>query len=180
MTAIVVRRIEPVHWAQNRALRLEALENYPLGFLETLESARELADPAWQARAARGAAGGDSFHALAFAGELAIGNSVSFVSDEIAWLAAVYVSPAYRGTGLLARLVDACAGWVLEQGLSSIDLEVHEDNPRARTAYAHLGFVETGDTQPYPLPPGGSELRMRLTLAQAGPAVPPAVPLPVR
>ena len=43
---------------------------------------------------------------------------------------------------------------------------MHEDNPRAHAAYARLGFVETGQTQPYPLPPGGLELRMRRTVAE--------------
>ena len=52
-----VRRIVPDDWPALRALRLEALEDTPIAFLETLEAARALGDEAWRARAARGAVG---------------------------------------------------------------------------------------------------------------------------
>ena len=163
---VTVRRVEPDDWPRLRALRLEALEDTPLGFLETLEAAQALDDAGWQARAARGAEGGDSVQVLAFDGERAVGTCVAFLSDEgDAWLAAVYVTPSHRGAGLLARLVEPCAAWARARGADGLLLEVHEDNPRAQTAYERLGFVRTGATTPYPLGPGGCEVVMRLPLA---------------
>ena len=161
---VLVRRITVEDWEQVRALRLEALADTPIAYLETVEDARAKDDASLRARAARGAPGGDSFQVLALAGERPVGTSVSFTSDERAWLAAVYVSPAFRRTGLLARLVEPCAAWARDQGRDELLLEVHEDNPRARAAYARLGFVETGRSRPYPLDPSGLELEMALPL----------------
>jgi GNAT superfamily N-acetyltransferase len=161
---LVVRRIEPGDWPALRALRLEALADTPLAFCERLDDARALADGAWQDRAARGAVGGDSLQLLALDGGGAVGTAKVFVDDGGAWLAAVYVAPAARGAGLLARLVEPCAAWAREQGQDRLLLEVHEDNPRARAAYARLGFAETGRSRPYPLDPSGRELEMALAL----------------
>jgi ribosomal protein S18 acetylase RimI-like enzyme len=161
---IQIRRVTVDDWQSLRELRLEALEDTPLGFLETLEAARAVTDQDWQARTARSAKGAESFQVLAWDGRRAVGTCRCFVRDGVAWLAAVYVSPPYRGNGLLARLADACAEWARAQGLTTLRLEVHEDNARAQAAYGKLGFVETGQRQPYPLDPGGDELVMERSL----------------
>ena len=160
-----VRRVVPEDWPALRALRLEALEDSPVAFCEALEGARSLADDAWQARAARGSVGGDSVQLMAFAGGRPVATSVGFVEDGRACLAAVYVTPAHRGRGLLSRLLDGVTAWAREQGCDELVLEVHEDNAPARAAYARLGFVDTGVRRPYPLDPSGEELEMALALA---------------
>lgn len=144
-----------------RALRLEALADTPIAYLETLEQALAMDDAGWQARAARGAEEGDSFQVLAFVEDRAVGTTVCFVRDGAAWLAAVYVSPASRGHGLLATLVAPCLDWARQQGQEVVRLEVHEDNTRAQAAYARLGFVEAGERRPYPLDPSREELTMQ-------------------
>jgi GNAT superfamily N-acetyltransferase len=164
---LTVRRITPYDWGISRALRLEALADSPIAFEETLEAAQAKDDGSWQARAARGAEGGDCFQVLALADGRAVASSVCFLEDGEAWLAGVYVSPAFRGAGLLGRLVEQCAGWARERGSTRLLLEVHEANPRARAAYARLGFVPTGETRPYPLEAGGCELTMALPLVRA-------------
>ena len=145
-------------------LRLEALEDTPMGFLETLEAAREQPDEAWQARAARGAEGGEAFQVMAWAEDRPVGNCVCFLRDGAAWLAAVYVSPSHRGRGLLDALSERCAQWGRDRGCGVLRLEVHEDNARAQAAYARLGFRDTGERAPYPLPPYGQELVMERPL----------------
>ena len=163
-----IRRVRPEDWQDLRALRLESLADTPLGFLETLADAEAKPDEDWQARAQRGAADGDavrdSFQVLAWDDERPVATTLTFLEDGAAWLAAVYVAPAYRGQGLLAELADRCAAWARERGMSVLRLEVHEDNARAQTAYRRLGFVDTGDRSPYPLPPGGQELVMERPL----------------
>ena len=89
-----------------------------------------------------------------------MGTLVGFVRGGRGFLAAVYVSPAHRGAGLLEVLVRAACGWLREQGLTEVHLEVHEDNARAQRAYARLGFVPTGERQPYDPDPQRSELTM--------------------
>lgn len=158
--AVEIRRIRPEDWPRSKALRLEALADTPIGFLETLEQAQQSGDEVWQARAARGADGGDAFQVLADAGDRLVGTCVCFLREGAAWLAAVYLAPEARGRGLLGELVERCADWARQQGAPELALEVHEDNARARTAYARLGFVETGATRPYAPDPSRLELEM--------------------
>jgi RimJ/RimL family protein N-acetyltransferase len=165
---VEIRRIRPEDWPELKALRLEALADTPIGFLETLDAARELPDEAWQMRAARGAQDGDPFRdslqVMAWDGGRAVGTCASFLRDGAAWLAAVYVSPAYRARGLLGELVDECATWARGRSMGVLRLGVHEDNGRARAAYAKLGFVETGERQPYDLDRSREELLLERPL----------------
>ncbi|MBK5306205.1 MAG: GNAT family N-acetyltransferase [Frankiaceae bacterium] len=156
--------MRPGDWPQLRALRLEALADTPIGFLETLAAARDQPDEEWQARAARSAEGGERCQVMAWDGRRPVANCACFLRDGAAWLAAVYVSPAYRGQGLLAELAERCSAWAREQGAEVLRLEVHEANARAQAAYRRLGFVMTGDRARYPLPPGGEELTMQRPL----------------
>ena len=163
--AVRVRRVVAQDWPALRALRLEALEDTPIAYLETLEAAQRAGEEDWRARALRGAEGGDSVQVLAFdRDERPVATCVGFVGSGRAWLAAVYVTPAWRGRGLLEPLVGRVAAWSREQGQDRLALEVHEDNARARAAYARLGFRDTGLRRPYPLDPSGDELEMVLDL----------------
>ena len=162
--AATVRRVVAADWSELRRLRLAALADTPIAYLESLAEAELLPDSAWQARAVRGAEGGDSHQVLVLDGDRAVGTSVSFTSDGRAWLAAVYLDPAWRGRGLLGRLLQPCAAWARAQGIAELALEVHEDNPRAQAAYARLGFVVTGVRRPYPADPTREELEMVLAL----------------
>ena len=154
----------PDDWPALRDLRLEALADTPIAYLETLAAAQAARDAVWQGRARRGAEGGDSVQVMAFDGQRPVATSVGFVDGGRAWLAAVYVTPAWRGRGLLGPVVERVAAWAREQGQRRLALEVHEDNRAARAAYARLGFVETGVRRPYPLDPTGDELEMTLDL----------------
>jgi ribosomal protein S18 acetylase RimI-like enzyme len=163
-----IRRVRPDDWRDLRALRLEALEDTPLGFLETLADALAKPDEDWQARTARGAQDGDtfrdSFQVMAWHGARPVANCVCFLRDGAAWLGAVYVTPDHRGQGLLDVLSEHCAAWGRERGMSVLRLEVHEDNAPAQAAYRRLGFTDTGERSPYPLAPGGQELIMERPL----------------
>lgn len=161
---VEIRRVTADDWRDLRALRFEALEDTPLGFLETLADAQSKADEDWQARAARGAEDGDAFQVMAWEVARPVGNCVCFLRDGVAWLAAVYVTPDHRGRGLLDELVERCADWGRDRGMSVLRLEVHEDNARAQAAYARLGFRDTGDRGEYPLPPYGKEIVMERPL----------------
>ena len=161
---VELRRVRAEDWPAVRALRLEALADTPIGFLERLTEAQQLPDDNWQARVARGAEGGDSFQVLAWEDGRAVGNCVCFLRDGVAWLAGVYVTPAHRGNGLLGELAERCAEWGRERGMSVLRLEVHEDNARAQRAYARLGFVATGERSPYDLDPTREELTVERPL----------------
>ena len=168
--AVLVRRVVPGDWPLLRSLRLEALLDTPLAYLETHADAAAAPEGEWRYRAVRGSTGGDSLQLLALRAGGPVGTAVTFLGeDDVWWVAAVYLQPAERGRGLLRRLVDALAAHAHGAGGRLLRLEVHEDNPRARAAYARLGFVETGGRRPYPLGDGDElELERRLPAPGVG------------
>lgn len=169
---VQVRRVEPADWPALKALRLEALADTPIAYLETLEQALGLDDAAWQARAARGSVHGDSCQVLAWSAGRPTATAVGFLDPErrgTAVLAAAYVSPAARGTGLLDRLLEPVTVWARLHGCTVLRLWVHEDNGRARAAYDARGFLATGQTMAYPVEPSQRELALELAL---GPPLP--------
>lgn len=55
-------------------------------------------------------------------------------------LSALYVKPAWRGSGVAARLVDYARDWASERGFSRLQLYVTASNERARQFYARCGL----------------------------------------
>ncbi|GGM13593.1 MULTISPECIES: GNAT family N-acetyltransferase [Micromonospora] len=181
-----VRRVRPEDAARMRALRLEMLADSPLAFLETLaeaaarshteyaerveycstgsEWAQFVADPT-PPRAPRpaGAPTGNR------TGNRLVGNRLvghaggTALPDEpeVTVIYAVYVTPAWRGSGLLAQLVDRVADWSRACGRPDLMLEVVVGNDRALRAYQRLGFTDTGVRVPHPKIPALTELQLR-------------------
>ncbi|MDG4768279.1 GNAT family N-acetyltransferase [Solwaraspora sp. WMMD406] len=147
-----------------RALRLEMLADAPLAFIERLADAaarphREFADRVAQAavgdRLAQFVAEADG-RFVAHAGGLAARDD-----PALTVIFAVYLSPPWRGQGLLAQLVDAVGAWSRSAGRPHLMLEVLVGNTRAIRAYQRLGFVDTGVRVPHPKIPVLTELQMR-------------------
>ena len=161
---VEVPRVVADDWAALRALRLEALQDSPIAYCEAYADAVGLPDASWQARTARGAVGGDSFQVMAWAGDRPVAMCVGYREGADAGLAGVYVTPAWRGHGLLDSLVAEVVGWARAEGAPRLRLLVHESNAPAQRAYERLGFVVTGHREPYPLDPSTDEVEMALTL----------------
>ncbi len=158
-----VRRVRPEDWPAWKQIRLEALEDTPIGFLELLADAQRKDDAQWQERTAAAAEGDAHGLWLAWDGDRPVGctGAVRYEPGDDALVYSVYVSPAARGTGPLDLLLDAVREWARGlAGVTRLRLEVHEDNARARAAYAKRGFVETGGTAPYAPDPTRQELEM--------------------
>ena len=83
-------------------------------------------------------------------------------------LAAVYVTPACRGRGLLDAMVEQVAAWARERSCPRLRLLVHETNGPAQRAYERLGFVVTGHREPYPLDPSTEEVELARELGTGG------------
>jgi GNAT superfamily N-acetyltransferase len=156
-----VRRVLASEGDRLRALRLEALQDPAAGiaFLETHDSAAARPGSFWDERAAGAALSPSAAQFVAELGSAWIGTVTILVPEPAipdyfgrvrepgtALLVAVYVAPEHRRRGVLDRLIDAGAGWAQAQGCGILFLDVHEDNARARAAYARLGFVPTGRT----------------------------------
>jgi GNAT superfamily N-acetyltransferase len=157
---ITVRRTSREDWARMRRLRLEALQDTPMAFGQTYENALQMTEADWRAYAGRG----EEKHRLfvvAVDEDAADENGGRFVGmmggardyrGGAPFLVGVFISPRYRGPrrGVSDLLLEAIEDWAREFS-DRIQLDVHEDNARARRYYASRGFVETGVTEPYPL-----------------------------
>lgn len=147
-----------------RALRLEMVADTPLAFLETLADAAAFPHAEFAARVARNAAGGQSAQ---FVAELdgrfvAHAGGIASIDDpKVTLIFAVYVTPAHRGSGVLADLIDAIAAWSRAAGRPELLLEVVVGNDRAVRAYERLGFTDAGVRLPHPTIPVLTELQMR-------------------
>ena len=172
--AITVHRVTPPDAARMRALRLEMLADSPLAFLETLAQAAARPHADFRRRVVQASSGGQLAQFVADpsgdpaarrgAGGRLIGHAGGTVLPEepaATVVFAVYITPAHRGRGVLASLVDAVAEWSLSVGRRELMLEVVVGNDRAVRAYQRLGFEDTGVRVPHPVVPGLRELQMR-------------------
>jgi len=145
--------VGPAQWRPWRDLRLEALADTPIGFMEWHADALLVSDEEWQERMAK-----PGLRVLVYDGERAVGMGGGFRNEAgLPVLFAVFVTPSARGTGVLEALVERVAAWAAPDPLV---LDVHADNAPARAAYVRLGFVETGETTPGGGIDGGDLLRM--------------------
>ena len=149
-----VEVMTPDDWRTWRDLRLEGLQDTPIGFGRTYEQELLITEQQWREGGLR-----PGVRVLAYDDERAVGMAGGFVSEDgLPILFGVYVTPPARGGAVLAALVDEVAAWAAPTPLT---LDVHAANVRARRAYEKLGFALTGDTTPGGGIDGGDLLRMR-------------------
>jgi GNAT superfamily N-acetyltransferase len=161
---VTVRRITPGDAARMRALRLEMLADSPLAFLETLAQAAARPHADYRRRITQASTGGQLAQFVADPGGRLIGHAGGTVLPDdpgATVVFAVYITPARRGSGVLAGLVEAVAEWSVAMGRAELMLEVVVGNDRAVRAYQRLGFEDTGVRVPHPVLPGLLELQMR-------------------
>ncbi len=159
-----VHRVTPGDAARMRALRLEMLADSPLAFLETLAQAAARPHEDYRRRIIQASTGRALAQFVADPGGRLIGHAGGTVMPEdhrTTIVFAVYITPARRGTGVLAELVEAVADWSRAVGRPELMLEVVVGNDRAVRAYERLGFSDTGVRVPHPVVPALTELQMR-------------------
>jgi len=158
-----VRRIRAEDAARWRALRLEMLADSPLAFLETLADAAARPHSEYALRTAAMATGSRTAAFVAEVGGRFVGHAGGQAAPgqpHRTVVFAVYLTPAWRGSGLLAALVEAVAAWSRAAGRPELMLEVVVGNDRAVRAYERLGFVSSGVRVPHPTIPVLQELQM--------------------
>ncbi|MFC7550823.1 GNAT family N-acetyltransferase [Plantactinospora sp. GCM10030261] len=147
-----------------RALRLEMLADSPLAFLETVAEAAARPHAEFAARIAGSASGTERGQFIADHDGRFVGHAGGVVAPRdtgTTVIFAVYLTPTWRGSGVLGPLIDAVAAWSRSCGRPELLLEVVVGNDRAVRAYQRLGFVDTGVGVPHPTVPGMTELQMR-------------------
>ena len=99
-----------------------------------------------------------SFALLAVAGDEPVGFLTAQILFENCQLLSLGVLPAHRRAGCGRRLVEQLVGVAGRQGVDSIQLEVAENNRRARAFYEGLGFTLAGRRSGYYRGPDGAAL----------------------
>jgi ribosomal protein S18 acetylase RimI-like enzyme len=161
-----VRRIRASEWREYRQLRLEALKDSPLAFVEQYDESLARPDRFWQDRVERGATGGASSTFVAVRAGRLIAKASCLVESEVteyvsAHIVGVYVTPQFRGHGVAEALVTAVIRWAQEEPHADrIRLFVMQTNDRAAAFYRRIGFVPTGATMAYPPNPTYTEHEM--------------------
>jgi ribosomal protein S18 acetylase RimI-like enzyme len=163
MVPITVRRVRPEDAARVRALRLEMLADSPLAFLERIDEAAQRPHAEYRARIARTAADPAAAQFIAETDGRIVGHAGGHVAHGdpgTTLIYSVYVTPDWRGRGVVGRLVDEVAAWSRSGGRYRLALEVVVGNDRAVRAYRRLGFVDTGRRSAHPTIPVLTELVM--------------------
>lgn len=161
---MTVHRVTPEDAARMRALRLEMLADSPLAFLETVAQAAARPHADFRRRVVQASRGNQLAQFVADPGGRLIGQAGGILLPEepaATVVFAVYITPAFRGRGVLGMLMDAVAQWSVASGRTELMLEVVVGNDRAVRAYERLGFRDTGVRVPHPVVPGLRELQMR-------------------
>ena len=161
MSEVHIRRVLATDGERVRALRLEALEDPAAGiaFLESRADALARPRSFWDERAVGAALSGSAAQFIAEAGAAWVGTVTILIPEPdapdyfgrlrpegTALAVAVYVNPVHRGQEVLDDLFEVASQWALDHGCTELVLDVHEDNVRAQSAYARLGFTPTGGT----------------------------------
>lgn len=129
-------------WNELRRIRLEALADTPEAFTTKYQEAAKLSDDDWRQMSSR----------RVFFIAQCEGRLVGMVSGGLngdypgtKWLYGMYVTPASRGSGVAASLVDVVSQWARNEAAVSLYLMVRSEVPRARAFYEKVGFVPAGD-----------------------------------
>jgi ribosomal protein S18 acetylase RimI-like enzyme len=149
LAAVEVTAAQPAEWAVVRQLRLAALADDPAAFCATLDDEQQLGDDAWRARLERR----DATTLLARRGDEAVGMVVVELHDRgPAGIVSFWVTPAGRGRGVGAALLEAAVEVARGHGHARVTLDVGDHNLRAQRLYARHGFTPTGRTSTMPPP----------------------------
>jgi RimJ/RimL family protein N-acetyltransferase len=146
--------VRPVHPADDldalRAMRLEAVRDYPLAFTADLAETAARPREWWVDLVARNAGDGTSVIILADAGPAGLAGMAGIFSLAQPKLAhsgtiwGVYVRPQFRGRGVGEKLLRACIDWARGKQFVTLKLSVVAGNDVARRCYERCGFTPYG------------------------------------
>ena len=140
---ITIRRLQLGEVDLYKQLRLSSLQDAPYAFPSTYEAALQRSPESWREQAERSAQGSDRATFIAFSEDSPIGMAALYRREDrvdAGELLQVWVSPEYRGTGVVWDLMDAIFKWASENNFHRIIAGVTKGNARALTFYTRYGF----------------------------------------
>jgi len=141
-TDIEIRLLKVDDALQFRHLRLQALQDAPMAFIESYDEMAKLEADDYMKRLEM------STHIGAFAGGDLVGTMGYFVrpfekQKHQGVLVGVYIKPEYRGKGISSRMLDALLAQA-EEEVETMVLQVSVENFSARHCYLKAGFQTYG------------------------------------
>lgn len=140
-----IRAVADSELAQLKELRLRALADAPSAFGSTVEREKERAPEGYRSWITDGitfvAEDEDGWHGLGH-------GRLDKEKPSLAYVMAMWVEPAYRGSKVGALILDTVMAWARAQGASVISLGVTDGNSAAEALYRSRGFVPTGEREP--------------------------------
>lgn len=140
---ITIRRLQVGEVDLYKQLRLTSLQDAPYAFPSTYEAALQRSPESWREQAERSAQGSDRATFIAFSEDSPIGMAALYRREDrvdAGELLQVWVSPEYRGTGVVWDLMDAIFKWASENNFHRIIAGVTKGNARALTFYTRYGY----------------------------------------
>jgi RimJ/RimL family protein N-acetyltransferase len=144
---IAVRRLGPDDLEANRAIRLEALAEFPGNYFTSLAEAQARSEADWLEMLS------DPKMAIfgLYDGEALAGLTAIYIADadpsgRTAGFAMSYVRPAWRGQGHAATLHKARLDWARDNGMTRVIVSHRASNTPSRKAILRSGFTRTGAT----------------------------------
>jgi RimJ/RimL family protein N-acetyltransferase len=165
---IRIRPATPDDWPALREIRLTALRSAPDAYSSTFARESAFDESVWRERASA-RRGRQTFLAVAENGQLvatATGLGDPEEPPDVRLLVGMWIDPAYRGRGLVDRLISEVVEWARRDGGHTLRLDVSVVNQVARAAYLRNGFRPTGERAPMPGRPDVLEEAMTLFLQQ--------------
>lgn len=162
---VSIEPITPALTETFRQVRLSALQESPAAFGSTYAEESKLSNGEWQRRAEQ-CSGDKSVGYIAADGAQPCGIVACFIDSDAltaAHLVSMWVAPTYRSQGVGQLLVRNIFEWAEAHHVRTLILTVTSSNDRAIRFYERLGFVKTGNTEPYPNDPALFEYEMIYT-----------------
>ena len=123
---------------------MAALRDAPEAFGSTAADAEKLDEQEWRRRLEQRAV----FLAEVSGRAVELAAGIDGDQQGQAELISMWVAPAWRGTGVGDRLVEAVLAWAMGGGFTSVGLWVAIGNTQAERLYARQGFAVSGRVQP--------------------------------
>lgn len=155
-----VVRIDSGEWARLRALRLVALADAPDAFGST--SGTELAYDEEEWRHLLGL--GPWWVATGPDGDVGLVAGGTTEDEAVRWVYSMWVDDAHRGRGIADALLDCVIEWAVDDGATTLGLDVTDRASRARRFYERMGFVMAAASTALPRDPSIRLFEMRLDL----------------
>lgn len=155
-----VRRAKADDAALIRGMRIASLTEAPYAFGAKLDDVLAQSECEFIETAERHSTSCSSTSFFLFSGADAVGTIGAFFEQEHAkraFICALWVDPAHRGTSAATLLVATAAEWLKDQGAKAVFAWVADGNARAGAFYKRFGFVTTDEMQPLPSDPSQME-----------------------